>query len=201
MMSGMRCGDKRGVNRLAMAAMGVVMAQSLALAQTSEDKNQSGQQSSGKMNQNQRRNSPPSSGLTMAPPLAKAPKPLELSVTTDKKTYAVGTTIKITLAAKNTTSQTMNLNFSSGQRYDFTLREGVKPDGKIVWQWAKGKMFAQMMSTQKLEPGKSLTFTETFDPKTAAAEGGTLKAGTYTLTATLAVFGERPSATTQVVVK
>ncbi len=49
-MSGMQFGNKRGVNRLAMAAMGMVMAQSIVLAQTSEDKNQSGQQSSGKMN-------------------------------------------------------------------------------------------------------------------------------------------------------
>ena len=200
-MSGMQCGNKQAVNRAVIIVMGMVMAQGLTLAQTSEDKNQSGQQSSGKMNQNQHRMRPSLPLGKGAPPVAKTLKPLELSVTTDKKTYAVGTAIKITLAAKNTTLQTMNLNFSSGQRYDFTLREGVKPDGKIVWQWAKGKMFAQMMSAQKLEAGKSLTFIETLDPKTTAAEGGTLKAGTYTLTATLAVSGERPSATTQLVVK
>lgn len=191
--------NKEGISRLAVVAMGVIIAQGLVLAQTSEGKNQPAQQSSGKMNQNQRKTNP-HSRPAMAPP-SKEAKPLELSITTDKKTYAVGTAIKITLAAKNTTPQPMNLNFSSGQRYDFMLREGVKPDGKIVWHWARDKMFAQMMSAQKLEPGKSLTFTATFDPKATAGEGGTLKAGTYTLTATLATLGERPAATAQVVIR
>ena len=62
-------------------------------------------------------------------------------------------------------------------------------------------MFAQMMNNTKLEAGKSLTFTESF-PLTPVVPGGEpLKAGTYTLTAMLATFGERPSTTTQVVIK
>ncbi len=95
----------------------------------------------------------------------------------------------------------MTLNFSSGQQYDFMLREGVKPDGKIVWQWAKGHMFAQMMSARKLEPGKSLTFTETLPAKPTASRADPSKPEPTRSRQRWRLLGERPSTTTQVVIK
>lgn len=171
----------------------------VVLAQSSEDKAQADAKAHDKMGQKAivKKTAPP----VKSTPAPNPTQPLALTVTTDKKTYAAGTVIQMTLTAKNTTAAPMNLNFNSGQQYDFALREGTKPDGKIVWQWAKGRMFAQMMGNKKLEPGKSLTFTETYDPKALPATSEALKAGTYTLTATLATFGTRPFASTQVTIK
>ena len=197
-MNRLQCGNWKFAQWLAVGAASCLLAQGMASAQTSEDKSQSAHKTLDKMNGKiaGKKDAPSSK----ADPKPEPTKPLALAVTTDKKMYAAGAAIKMTLTAKNTTPQTMNLNFNSGQQYDFTLREGVKPDGKIIWQWAKGRMFAQMIRSVKLEPGKSLTFTETLTPKTIPG-GDALKAGTYTLTAALATFGERPTATTQVIVK
>ena len=142
--------------------------------------------------------SPPDPGL-------KAP-PIRLTLTTDKKTYAAGEAIKIILTVKNATKQPIPLRFSSGQRYDFTLTSSAKPedtkDAKIAWQWSRERMFTQMIASEKLEAGKSLTYTETLDTKGAAAPAKPLAAGKYTLTGTLTTMGSpRASATTTVIVK
>jgi hypothetical protein len=131
--------------------------------------------------------------------------PIKVTVATEKTKYAVGDPIKMTLTVKNTSKQIVPLRFGSGQRYDFILREGSKPDGKVLWQWSRGKMFTMMVSSQPLEMGKSFTYSFTYDPKAAPSKppAETLKAGTYTLTGTLATLGadSRPSATTQFAVK
>lgn len=128
-----------------------------------------------------------------------------MTVSTDKKKYAPGDPIKMTLTVKNDSKQTVPLRFGSGQRYDFVLREAGKPDAKPLWQWSRGMMFTMMVSSQPLEGGKSVVYAFTYTPKVAqnAPIVEPLKAGTYALTGTLATLGmtNRPSATTQFVVK
>ena len=136
----------------------------------------------------------------------KKSAPLKVTVTTDKKTYAVCTPIKMTMLVKNATEQPAHLRFSSGQRFDFVLRAGAKPAGKIIWQWSRGRMFTMMVTSEKLEPGKTLTLAAAYDPTTAQALSKPitpLSAGVYTLTATLTTMGAEPRAfgTTKITVK
>lgn len=124
--------------------------------------------------------------------------PIKVTVTTDKKAYAVGTPIKMTLLVKNATKQPVSLHFSSGQRFDFVLREGTKSDGKIVWQWARGRMFSMMLKSETLEPDAALTFAAVYDPASPDTSGKPmtpLTPGIYTLTGTLTTMGTELRAT------
>ena len=136
--------------------------------------------------------------------------PVKVTVATDKKTYAVGDTITFTLTVKNGTKQALPLRFSSGQRYDFKLFDaktpaGTKPDtGKPLWQWSHGRMFTMMISSEKLEPGTTRTFSDKYEFK--AIPGQTLKplaAGKYALVGILTTMGAtpQPSATTTLEIK
>ena len=130
--------------------------------------------------------------------------PVTVTVTTDKKLYAAGTTIKLTLTVRNTSPDTVHLTFSSGQRFDFVIRHAVKGDSPILWQWSRGKMFTQMLSSDTLMPGQDRTYTTLFDPK-EAAQSDAAKAGKpamfapgpYTVSGTLTISSReaRPSAT------
>ncbi len=116
---------------------------------------------------------------TAATPVA----PLALSLKTDQHVYHADSNIRFTLTAKNTTHEEMVLRFNSGQRYDFELFRGKDAKGDKVWQWAKGMMFTMALSAAKLEPGKSLVFTETYRPGSDAMVA--LTPGAYTVVATL----------------
>ncbi len=138
-------------------------------------------------------------------PSKEKPLPVVAAVTTDKKSYASGDSVKMTFTITNKSKEAVRLPFSSGQAYDFVLREGSKSDGKSVWQWSRGRMFTMMVSSVPLAPGKSLTYTATYGEANGAGDKSakSLAAGRYTLTATLITMGTspRPSSTTTFVVK
>lgn len=108
---------------------------------------------------------------------------LALTVKTDHPTYPADSAVKFTLTAKNTTHQDMALGFRSGQRYDFELFRSNSAKGEKIWQWSKGRMFADMLSSTTLKPGKSLAFTETY--RSGGDGMPALAPGVYTVGATL----------------
>ncbi len=153
---------------------------------------------------------PPPAVPTVPPAPQDKMLPVKVTVATDKKVYAVGDTITFTLTVKNGTKQALPLRFSSGQRYDFKLFDakipaGARPDtGKPLWQWSRGRMFTMMIASEKLEPGKTLTFSDKYEFK--AMPGQTIKllaAGKYTLVGILTTMGAapQPSATTTLEIK
>ena len=162
--------------------------------------------------------------------------PVAVTITTDKKTYAPGETITMFLTVKNPTKLTVQLGFSSGQRYDFKLYAAgtgaaVKPDeSKLVWQWGRGRMFAMMIGSEKLDAGNRLVFTDKYAPPAPSVAGqpakpspgqsakpvpvptpkaapgqasSPLAAGRYILVGTLTTLGgaAQPSATTTIEIK
>ena len=138
--------------------------------------------------------SPGQKPLPAGPPAAppEIAVPVALKVKTDRKTYRVNEPIKFTLTAKNTSKSPVSLNFATGQRYDFFLRKGKSAAGKPFWKWSLSRLFTQMIDTIALEPGKSLTFTETYKPGGKGGDGRPLPAlapGTYTVTAALTIMG------------
>jgi hypothetical protein len=78
---------------------------------------------------------------------------LELTLTTDKPAYRVGEPIELILKLTNRSPQPTVLEFSSSQRYDFEIGE---------WHWSADRMFAQMLGTERLEPGESREYRERF---------------------------------------
>lgn len=131
-----------------------------------------------------------------------------VSLKTDKKTYKAGDPITITLTVKNTRKAPLRLAFSSGQKYDFVVQRGKKdPRGETVWQWSRGKMFTQALTSFELAPGKTQTYTEKFDPagpqNDDAQKVKQITKGVYTVTGIVTTMGRapRPSAAAVITVK
>lgn len=63
------------------------------------------------------------------------------------------------LIAKNNLDTEVILQFPTSQKYDFIVK---KADGKIIWQWSKGMMFSQMLTTLIFNPNEEKIFTEEY---------------------------------------
>src|SRR5260370_11527806 len=61
------------------------------------------------------------------------------------------------LRVTNTTSKRVELNFASGQAYDFIVVDSL---GREVWRWADGRIFTQSVQTKLLGKGEGITISE-----------------------------------------
>jgi len=100
---------------------------------------------------------------------------LILTLTVSDASPQVGETVTLRLTVANTTNAPQSVIFTSGQRYDFTVRDA---DGELVWQWSYGIGFVQAMSRETLQPGESWEFAQTWD--LGDNEGTALAPGNYT---------------------
>ncbi|WP_226481693.1 BsuPI-related putative proteinase inhibitor [Natrinema amylolyticum] len=71
----------------------------------------------------------------------------------------------------NTSDESVELEFSDACKAEFVLVD----DGSEVWRFSEGRMFAQVLSSERLDPGESTTYeAEWSDPEpgeyTAIAE-------------------------------
>ena len=99
---------------------------------------------------------------------------LRLALSTGEESPEAATPIVFDLTGTNDGRATVVLGFSDAQRYDF---EVISEDGTVVWHWAEGRFFAQVLGGETLEPGASLRWT-------GRIEAG-LPAGVYRVIATL----------------
>jgi len=72
-----------------------------------------------------------------------------ISMSTDKMSYSVGEPIKMTLKVFNYTEEDIVFHFNTAQRYDFIIED---EEGSKIWRWSEGRMFAQMLGEEILEP-------------------------------------------------
>ncbi len=142
----------------------------------------------------------------LAPPGAggkpAASMPVAVSLRTDKKVYKGKYPVKLTFTVKNSSKVPVKLVFPSGMKYDFEIRKGKGPSGEKVWQWSQGRMFAQMVIQTTLEPGKQLTYSETFAPGENGPTNKLIPAmepGTYTAIGILELSGRAPHPMAQTV--
>lgn len=68
---------------------------------------------------------------------------------------AGGGAVGLTLHLTNATSQSIELDFSSGQRYDFAVS---RLDGEELWRWSSDQMFTQALGTETLAAGGSTRY-------------------------------------------
>ena len=87
---------------------------------------------------------------------------LTVVLSADKAVYRPGEPITFTLKAVNGTSGPIRLSFATAQRFDLVMRDR---EGREVWRWSAGRMFAQMIGEETLNPSGG----ELFFP--AMAEG------------------------------
>ena len=116
-----------------------------------------------------------------------------VAVQTDKATYKPTDPVKMSLTVKNNTKLPISMKYSSGQTYDLVLWRGTPEKGEQIWSWAMNKRFIQMIVTRKLEPGKSLVYSDTYTYSPMSP--GPLKAGTYTVVGIVTTMGEKPRLT------
>jgi len=86
---------------------------------------------------------------------------IELTVQTDKTTYHFKEPVTLNLTVTNKGTEPKNIIFSSPHIYDFVL----KKEGKEVWRWSNGKMFASMLFSMTFEPNKPVIYEETWTQK------------------------------------
>jgi hypothetical protein len=118
-----------------------------------------------------------------APKAASASKPnsrswVRLKAATDQARYSPGQPITVRFTATNTARHGALLRFSSGQRFDFSVR----PIGQkaVAYTWSATRMFMQSTGSLWLKPGQSHTYEAAIGD-----EMGQLKPGKYHLLAHL----------------
>lgn len=98
----------------------------------------------------------------------------------ESRSFTQGETITFYLTATNTTNDTVVLNFSSSQVYDFYI---VNDNGDEVWRWSEDKLFLSVLSSNSFLAGETKTFSTTWDQKLATSEN--IQIGNYTAHGTL----------------
>lgn len=84
-----------------------------------------------------------------------------------------GDDVKFDFRVTNATAKSVEVNFPSGQAYDFVVVDSV---GREVWRWAEGRIFTQSVQNKLLGKGEGISITEKWS---------SAKAGKYTAIATL----------------
>jgi len=93
--------------------------------------------------------------------------------------------VRLALQVVNTSSRRVELNFPSGQTYDFVILDSI---GREVWHWGTGRLFTQTVRNKLLDGGESFELKETW--KSAALTPGryvavgTLRSNNYPMTQT-----------------
>lgn len=87
-----------------------------------------------------------------------------LTATLDVETD--GDTARFGLTVTNESDETVSLTFSDGQRADFVVSDAEA--GTERWRWSEERMFPQMLGTEDLAPGESVTY----DAEWATPESG-----------------------------
>jgi hypothetical protein len=85
---------------------------------------------------------------------------LKDSAGTPKAIFPAGAVITLELSVRNRTSQPVELDFTSGQQYDFfVFRSG---SNSALWQWSSTALFTQAASQLTFAAGETKVFTVTW---------------------------------------
>ena len=70
--------------------------------------------------------------------------------------------VRLILQVTNATGDSIPLEFTSGQRFDFVVQDA---GGQEVWRWSEGRGFTQALGTEHLPPGETLRYDAVWDPE------------------------------------
>ena len=97
------------------------------------------------------------------------------TLSTDRRTYGQGESVRITLTKRNISNRTIVLRYRTTQRFEFVVRRGAE----TVWRWSDGRSFAQATATVRLAPGESQVFRATWNQRNT--RGRQVAPGNYTI--------------------
>lgn len=72
-----------------------------------------------------------------------------------------GSSVDLVLQVTNPSEEPVELNFASGQIYDFVVLEGERE----IWRWSEDQMFTQALRRERLGPGESRRFEAQWRPR------------------------------------
>lgn len=87
------------------------------------------------------------------------PDYLQVSFAADKSHYRRGEQAILSLTMTNTAPYALEVNFATGQSYDFTATDSA---GNVLWTWSAGKIFDGNPQTRTLAPGETWTVQESW---------------------------------------
>ena len=82
-------------------------------------------------------------------PQSGEPSGLRVTLATDKPAYASGEPLTFTLKVINDTPKPVRLSFRTAQRFDLVMED---KQGREVWRWSAGRLFAQVLGHETLGP-------------------------------------------------
>jgi hypothetical protein len=89
--------------------------------------------------------------------------------------FSRGEIIRFELTVRNRTSQTVDLQFDTGQQMDFVVFDNGGNSPR--WQWSEGVAFIQAITELQFAPNETRTFTVDWNQQTRS--GDTLPPGSY----------------------
>ena len=104
--------------------------------------------------------------MTGKPATGKLSSALDVHLDRNNVVFALNVT--------NGSKKSVELNFPSGQQYDFVVLDSL---GREVWRWAEGRMFTQALQNKMISRGETISFGEHWERPA--------KTGRYTVVATL----------------
>lgn len=134
-------------------------------------------------------------GLERIAPVPKVkPAVLRVELSTDKREYALGEPIAVTLTVSNVGGAPADLTFRSGQKYEFTASRG----GREVWRWSAGRAFTLAITQMSVRPGEEISFREQWDQRDN--DGDRVPPGRYRISGWLTAEGreEMTQSTTEI---
>jgi hypothetical protein len=92
--------------------------------------------------------------------------------------------VTLRLVLRNGGTAAHRIQYSSARTYDVSV---LAPDGRELWRWSHGRMFAQMISDVALDPDESREFRVTWDQRTN--DGATVPPGRYEAVGSIPAIG------------
>ena len=72
-----------------------------------------------------------------------------------------GEDVRFSYRVVNASAKTVEVNFASGQAYDFVVVDSV---GREVWRWSSDRIFTQSVRNKLLGKGEAITASEKWSP-------------------------------------
>jgi hypothetical protein len=72
-----------------------------------------------------------------------------------------GGDVRFNLSVANTSPKNVEVNFASGQSYDFVVVDSV---GREVWRWSTDRIFTQSVRNKLLGKGEAIEASEKWSP-------------------------------------
>jgi hypothetical protein len=119
--------------------------------------------------------------------------PLEVLLVLDRGAYQPGEPIAFTIYVRNPSRRPAAVSFATSQRFDLLIQSEIAID-----RWSRDRSFAQVSGEQRWAPEETITFSDTWLPRTTLAPGvigqpadRPLAPGVYAIAAEVQAIGVR----------